>query len=102
MTLIVAFARTLPRCAPTCAREEILPCEPARRRCLNDDPVTRMPGTNPSCRIHCFLTRSLPHPALVFEQPMLSPQPSTISGERAVRSNDAMTWNDDYDLICSV
>src|SRR5258708_34495708 len=33
---------------------------------------------------------------------MLSPQPATVSGERAVRADDPVARNDDGDLVCSV
>ena len=56
-------------------------------------PDHRSPTTN-----HCPFARTCVA-SLVLEQPFLAPQTTTISTQRAVSANDAMTRNDDTNHV---
>src|SRR6266487_1589634 len=58
-------------------------------------------GLSPFANHRSLFTPPLPLP-LVFEQPLLPPEPAAVSAEGAIGADDAVTGNDDANHVCAV
>jgi len=65
---------------------------------LENELVTRR---NPITNHFSFIT--IPeHSLLVIEQPFLTPEAAAVTTERTIRSDDAMTWNNDGEHVLAI